>query len=195
MRPGEESVEDIKKASHSTNISQLRSWLGIIQYYHQFLPDLATVLSPMHHLQKSNTFLLGSWLLGAVTDVKGPRNYLAKVDSSSRLFHADHLVRVSEHEEEHGSSVSDVLDSPVNYPIVEVGTQGVNPHSQGPLVTEQSAIPTPSPHEREAAIILSSAISEDRGEWIFESVNPVIPTASGLRSSIRGWKPVQKLNL
>lgn len=52
LRPVEDSVEDIKKASHPTNVSQFRSWLGMIQYYHQFLPDLATVLTPMHHLLK-----------------------------------------------------------------------------------------------------------------------------------------------
>ncbi|KAJ8032982.1 hypothetical protein HOLleu_23086 [Holothuria leucospilota] len=138
---------------------------------------------------------LDKWLLGAVIEVKGPRNYLVKVGSSSRLVHADHLVSVSEHEKEHGGSVPDVLDPPVNYPVVEVETRVVNPHSQGPLVTEQSAIPTPSPHARKAPITRSSVISEDQSERISESVNPVVPTASGLRRSSRVRKPVQKLNL
>lgn len=135
------------------------------------------------------------WLLGAVIEVKVPRNYLVKVGSGSRLVHADHLVRVSEHEKKHGGSVPEVLDPPVNYPVVDVETRVVNPHSQGPLVTEQSAIPTPSPHAREAPITRSSVIPEDQSERIFESVNPVVPTASGLRRSSRVRKPVQKLNL
>ena len=42
VRPVESSVEAIKYASTPTNGSQLRSWLGVVQYYHQFLPDLAS---------------------------------------------------------------------------------------------------------------------------------------------------------
>jgi len=52
VRPVESSVEAIKNAPAPTNVSQLRSWLGVLQYYHQFLPDLATVLNPLHTLYK-----------------------------------------------------------------------------------------------------------------------------------------------
>ena len=46
----ESSVEAIKKAPAPTNVSKLRSWLGIVQCYHQVLPDLATALNPLHRL-------------------------------------------------------------------------------------------------------------------------------------------------
>ena len=34
------------------NISELRSFLGMVQYYHPFLPGLATTLAPLHELLK-----------------------------------------------------------------------------------------------------------------------------------------------
>jgi len=46
----ESFVEAIKKAPAPTSVSRVRSWLGVVQYYHQFLPDLATVLNPLHRL-------------------------------------------------------------------------------------------------------------------------------------------------
>jgi len=54
VRPVESSVESIKKAPAPTNLSQLRSWLGVVQYYHQYLPDLATVLNPLHRQLQKN---------------------------------------------------------------------------------------------------------------------------------------------
>ena len=34
------------------SVSELRSFLGMVQYYHPFLPDLATTLAPLHELLK-----------------------------------------------------------------------------------------------------------------------------------------------
>lgn len=38
----------IKEATAPTNISQLRYFLGIINYYGRFIPNLASVLNPLH---------------------------------------------------------------------------------------------------------------------------------------------------
>lgn len=32
------------------NLTQLRAFLGMVQYYFKFLPDLATHLAPLHRL-------------------------------------------------------------------------------------------------------------------------------------------------
>ena len=38
------------QAPKPDNVSQLRSYLGLVNYYHKFLPDLATTLHPLNAL-------------------------------------------------------------------------------------------------------------------------------------------------
>ena len=52
LHPVEEAVDAVKKAPVSQNVSELRSFLGMVQYYHPFLPDLAITLAPLHELLK-----------------------------------------------------------------------------------------------------------------------------------------------
>lgn len=50
-------VDAICKAPRPENVSQLRSFLGLVNYYQRFLPDLATTLHPLHTLlQKGKEF-------------------------------------------------------------------------------------------------------------------------------------------
>ncbi len=46
----QDKIESVMNAPQPQNVSQLRSFLGLINYYHRFLPDLATVLHPLHRL-------------------------------------------------------------------------------------------------------------------------------------------------
>jgi len=52
LHPVEENVDAVKRAPVPQNVSELRSLLGMVQYYHPFLPDLATTLAPLHELLK-----------------------------------------------------------------------------------------------------------------------------------------------
>ena len=52
LHPVEEKVNAVKRAPVPQNVSELRSFLGMVQYYHPFLPDLATTLAPLHELLK-----------------------------------------------------------------------------------------------------------------------------------------------
>ena len=47
LQPTEEKVRAIKEAPPPTNVSQLRSFLGSINYYTKFLPNLANTLAPL----------------------------------------------------------------------------------------------------------------------------------------------------
>ena len=38
-----------------TNVTELKSFLGLLNYYHKFLPDLATLLAPLHQLLRKDT--------------------------------------------------------------------------------------------------------------------------------------------
>ena len=50
LQPVEEKINAVKKAPTPRNVSELRSFLGMVQYYHSFLPGLATLLAPLHKL-------------------------------------------------------------------------------------------------------------------------------------------------
>ena len=50
IRPTEEQVKVIKEAPAATNVTQLRSLLGLINYYNKFLPNLAANLTPLYSL-------------------------------------------------------------------------------------------------------------------------------------------------
>jgi len=50
IQPTEEKVKAIKKAPAPTNVPQPRSFLGLINYYQMFLPNLAATLTPLYSL-------------------------------------------------------------------------------------------------------------------------------------------------
>ena len=55
LHPTEEKVTAIKEAPKPKNVSELRAFLGIINYYHRFLPNLSTKLAPLHELLQKKT--------------------------------------------------------------------------------------------------------------------------------------------
>ena len=60
IQPTEEKVRAIKEAPPPTNVTQLRSSLGLVNYYGKFLPHLASVLAPLYNLlQKKSTGIGG----------------------------------------------------------------------------------------------------------------------------------------
>ena len=80
IQPLQDKVDAITNAPAPTNASELRSYLGMINYYQKFLPNLSSVLAPLHALlpneacwhwgkeqmhafQKSKEFLKSSRLL------------------------------------------------------------------------------------------------------------------------------------
>ena len=55
LHPTDEKVAAIRDAPTPKNTTQLRSFLGIINYYSKFLPNLATKLTPLYNLLCKNT--------------------------------------------------------------------------------------------------------------------------------------------
>ena len=53
IQPVREKVRAIRDAPQPQNISQLRSFLGILNYYGKFLPSFATLLRPLYDLLQS----------------------------------------------------------------------------------------------------------------------------------------------
>ena len=50
IQPVAAKVDAINNAPEPKNVSQLRAFLGMLNYYHRFLPDVATVQKPLHQL-------------------------------------------------------------------------------------------------------------------------------------------------
>ena len=60
IQPLEEKVEAIQQAPAPTNVSELKSYLGMVNYYQRYLPNLSTVLAPLHLLlQKDKKWTWG----------------------------------------------------------------------------------------------------------------------------------------
>ncbi len=55
LHPTEEKIAAIRDAPTPRNVSELRAFLGIINYYSKFLPNLSSRLSPLYRLLKKKT--------------------------------------------------------------------------------------------------------------------------------------------
>ena len=49
-----EKVEAVLKASHTNNVVEVRSFLGLIKYYPRFLPNLLMAVHPLNQLLEKN---------------------------------------------------------------------------------------------------------------------------------------------
>ncbi|KAJ8352134.1 hypothetical protein SKAU_G00236100 [Synaphobranchus kaupii] len=54
LHPTDEKVAAIVKAPKPNNVTELRSFLGLLNYYGKFLPKLSSLLQPLHNLLKQN---------------------------------------------------------------------------------------------------------------------------------------------
>lgn len=50
----EDNIEAIMQASPPTNITSLRSLLGLLTYYVKFVPNFATIVEPLHVLLRKD---------------------------------------------------------------------------------------------------------------------------------------------
>ena len=51
----QEKIDAVVSASRLENVSELRSFLGLVNYYNCFLPNASTVLYPLHQLLEQNS--------------------------------------------------------------------------------------------------------------------------------------------
>ena len=84
LQPTDKKVKALKEAPVPRNVSQLKSFLGLLNYYGKFVPRLSTVLAPLHTLlQKKTTWSWGPGQQAAFDKVK------ALLTSDSVLAHYD----------------------------------------------------------------------------------------------------------
>ncbi len=84
LYPVPEKVRAIKEAPKPGNMSELKSFLGMVTYYGKFLPDLSTVLAPLYQLLHHDYhWKWGAAQVAAFTKVKN------LLQSASVLVHFD----------------------------------------------------------------------------------------------------------
>lgn len=54
MRPILDKLEVIRNALEPKNVTQLKAFLGMLNYYARFIPNRAHILGPLHNLLKKN---------------------------------------------------------------------------------------------------------------------------------------------
>ena len=90
LQPTEGKVKAISEAPAPTEVSQLRSFLGLINYYAKFLPNLATTLAPLYQLlQKGKQWAWGKSQQQAFEEAKRQltsQNLLVHFDPSKELL-------------------------------------------------------------------------------------------------------------
>lgn len=55
LHPVHEKVQAIQEAPTPLNVTELKAYLGLLNYYNKFLPNLSTVLAPVHKLLQIDT--------------------------------------------------------------------------------------------------------------------------------------------
>ena len=84
ISPDPEKLTAIHKAPEPLNVSQLKSFLGMVNYYHRHLPNLSTLLDPLHQLlQKEVKWKWGTTQKQAFESVK------SLLTSNKLLIHYD----------------------------------------------------------------------------------------------------------
>lgn len=54
LHKNKDKVDARLNAKHPSNVSQLRTFLGLANYYHKFIPNVSSILNPLYYLQRSN---------------------------------------------------------------------------------------------------------------------------------------------
>ena len=90
LHPTADKLEAVKSAPRPKNVSELKSFLGLLTYYSRFLPNLASKLSPLYRLLNKSC----SWTWGrteqqtfqSAKQLLLSSKVLAHYDSSQELF-------------------------------------------------------------------------------------------------------------
>ena len=55
LQPTDDKIEAIRDAPAPKDVTQLKSFLGLVNYYGKFLPNLSSILSPLYRLTQNQT--------------------------------------------------------------------------------------------------------------------------------------------
>ena len=82
VHPLADKIEAIRNAPRPTDVSQLKSYLGLLNYYGKFMPNLSTLLHPLYALLQQNQ----SWVWSKACEQAFQQSKEKLTDSSVRLI-------------------------------------------------------------------------------------------------------------
>ena len=89
LHKNQDKIEAVLKAPRPTNVKELQSFIGLVTYYHKFLPNIASQLQPLYDLTKQDVqFKWGKKQQAAFDRAK------AEIASEQVLTHYDPAVPV-----------------------------------------------------------------------------------------------------
>ena len=109
VRPMKENVNAVVNAPVPRNISEVRSYLGMLNYYQSYLPDLSTVAEPMHRLLRKGT--VWKWGEDQRKSFEATKSMLVK---APLLVHFDPSLPIVVHTDASPYGVGAVLSHVVN---------------------------------------------------------------------------------
>ena len=71
LQPTKEKVRAISEVPTPPKVTQLRSFLGVVNYYSKFLPNLSTMSAPLYRLLQEQTQWI--WMLNRIKHFMKPR--------------------------------------------------------------------------------------------------------------------------
>ncbi|KAL7852512.1 hypothetical protein SRHO_G00182970 [Serrasalmus rhombeus] len=84
LHPVAEKVQAIQEAPTLKTLTELKAFLGLLNYYHRLLPNLSTILAPLHELLRKDR----EWKWGKEQEAAF-KNAKALLQTSSVLVHYD----------------------------------------------------------------------------------------------------------
>ena len=96
LQATDSKIKALKEAPTPQNVSQLKAFLGLVNYYGKFIPNLSTLLAPLHRLlQKSTTWTCA--LANYISVANSASQMLRKqfLHMSGRLMHGGSCVHVA----------------------------------------------------------------------------------------------------
>ena len=84
IQPSSDKVRAVQKAPIPQDVSQLKSFVGLVNYYGKFLPDLSNLLAPLYRLMQKDT----KWSWGA-EQARAFREVKTLLTSDCLLVHFD----------------------------------------------------------------------------------------------------------
>ena len=84
LHPSSDKLRAIREAPEPTNITELKSFLGLLNYYNKFLPNLSSLLSPLYRLLHKDVQWM--WSTAQIKAFEAAKELL---QSSSLLVHYD----------------------------------------------------------------------------------------------------------